>query len=232
VHQKRSKAALRRLAVEVREVDLGLSDFQRLCPYRLAEEHGIPVCSLEDLASYDCAPAAISYFTKQHPEAWSAALIPDGTGRVIVENPVHLPRRRRSNVTHEMAHLLLEHDFQCILVGEGETDLQDPASRALESEAAEFAAELLVPASAAVRAAVAGWGDGQVAEFFDVSIEMARWRMNVSGARTIARRAAAKKASPSIRSNRLRSRFSRTDDQPRLPDLICRDDCGKQDADP
>ena len=197
--QKRTKAELQRLAVEIRKVDLGLTEFERLCPYRLAEEHGTAVYSIEELAAYGCPQDAIDYFSAQHPESWSAALIPDGTGRFIVENTVHLPRRRRSNVAHEVAHLLLEHELDCVLLSDGQSGCRNPASRSLEAEAAELAAELLLPAAAARRAAVAGKTDEQVADTFDVSTELARWRMNVSGARLIAQRAANKRGRSSAK---------------------------------
>lgn len=134
--KKRSKAELRRLAAEIRETDLGLTEFQRLCPYRLAEEHGTDVYSLEDLAASGCPLQAIDYFTSVDSEAWSAALVPNGTGRFIVENTVHLPRRRRSNVAHEMAHLLLEHEFDRVLFTDGKRGCRNPATREMEEEAA------------------------------------------------------------------------------------------------
>jgi hypothetical protein len=202
VVKKRSKAELRRLAAEIRETDLGLTEFQRLCPYRLAEEHGTDVYSLEDLAASGCPLQAIDYFTSVDSEAWSAALVPNGTGRFIVENTVHLPRRRRSNVAHEMAHLLLEHEFDRVLFTDGKRGCRNPATREMEEEAAELSGELLLPAAAAARAAVAGKTDEQVGDLFDVSTEFARWRLNVTGARLIAHRAASKRATTSARTQR------------------------------
>lgn len=137
---------------------------QRLCPYQLAEEHGTDVYSLEELAASGCPQQAIDYFTSVDPEAWSAALVPNGTGRFIVENTVHLPRRRRSNVAHEMARLLLEHEFDRVLFTDGKRGCRNPATREMEEEAAELSGELLLPAAAAARAAVAGKTDEQVGD--------------------------------------------------------------------
>jgi hypothetical protein len=64
----------------------------------------------------------------------------------------------------------------------------------MEGQAAELSGELLVPGAAARRAAAHGRSDDQVADQFDVSTEFARWRMNVTGARRIATRAAARGA--------------------------------------
>jgi Zn-dependent peptidase ImmA (M78 family) len=189
VTRKRSKAELGRLAVEIRKVDLGLTEYERLCPYQHADEHGVDVYSLTDLAAAGCPQEAIDFFTSVRPESWSAALVPNGTGQFIVENGIHLPRRRRSNVAHEMAHLLLEHEFDRILFTDGMRGCRNPATKEMEYEAAE----LLLPSAAARWAAALKKTDEEVADLFDVSVEFARWRMNATGARLIAQRAARKR---------------------------------------
>lgn len=185
----RTKADLRRLAVEIRTTDLGLTDRQPLDPYQLAEEHGVDVYSLPDLAAAGCPQETIDFFTSVEPDAWSAALVPAGTGQFIIENHAHTPPRRRSNLGHEMAHLLLEHEFDRILFSDGK-GCRDPANRPLEREAAELAGELLLPIAAARPAAMKGCPEQQLADEYGVSVEIARWRMNVSGGHTIAQRAA------------------------------------------
>jgi len=188
-----TKAALARLAAEVRENELKANPYQRICPYDLADLYGVAVYTLQGLADSGCPPEAIEFFTSVRPEAWSAALVPNGTGQFIVENDVHTHRRRRSNIAHEMAHLLLEHEFDRILFTNGKRGCANPASKEMETQAAELSGELLLPAAAARRAAVYGLSDDQVAERFDVSAEFARWRLNVTGARRIASRTARKK---------------------------------------
>jgi hypothetical protein len=189
-----TKAGLARLAAEVRVNELGVSPHQRICPYNLADLYGVAVYTLRDLAESGCPPEAIEFFTSVRPEAWSAALVPSGTGQFIVENDGHAPRRRRSNIAHEMSHLLLEHEFDRILFTNGKRGCANPASKEMEGQAAELSGELLLPAAAARRAAAYGLSDDQVADQFDVSTEFARWRMNVTGARRIASRAALKRS--------------------------------------
>jgi len=193
VAQRWTKAKLADLAIEVR-AELGLRPDQRLDPYLLAAEYGIPVYRLDELSQHGCSQKAIDYFTKLRPGCWSAALVSCGTGMFIVENTAHGPCRRRSNLAHEMAHVLLEHDFQHILFTDDGCRHHDAASKKIEQDATNLAGELLIPTQAARRAALARLTDEQVAEQFDVSIEFARWRMNTSGARIIAKRAADKRA--------------------------------------
>ena len=60
-----------------------------------------------------------------------------------------------------------------------------------EQQANELAGELLVPSSVALRLAWQRATDEQVALMFDVSLKIAAWRMNATGARLIVRRAIA-----------------------------------------
>lgn len=180
-----NKAELGRLALELRG-EVGVDAHAAFDPYRLAEQYGIEVHLLSTL---DCVPAA-AHFTVTRPAAFSGALVPVGTGAVILENDAHDRRRRRSTAAHEMAHWVREHPFTTPLMASSERGCRI-GDREQEAEATELAGQLLVPTDGAVRLAFRDATDEDAAERFDVSIEMARWRMNGSGARKRARRAAA-----------------------------------------
>ncbi|PXY31880.1 ImmA/IrrE family metallo-endopeptidase [Prauserella muralis] len=185
------KAEAKRLALQVRE-ELGVAVFAPLDPYALAELYGIEVCDL----SHPTLPAdAVRHFTGPAAAAFSGALLAVGTGRVIVENHVHEPTRRRSTIAHEMAHVLLEHDVDLLLTAE---DLCQSSASAVEQEANELAGELLVPRDAATVAAFRGWTDASVARYFRVSESMARWRMNATAARRVACRSRNKWLRPAV----------------------------------
>lgn len=175
------KATARRLAADVRD-ELGIAAFEPLDPYALARLYGVEVFTLD-------APwlprDAVEHFTGTAAESFSGALIQIGTGCVIVENHTHTDTRRRSTVAHEMAHVLLEHEFGVLVTGG--TSCRSTTTE-IEQEAAELSGELLLPRDAARTAAFRGWTDTTIARYFRVSERMARWRMNVTGARRIARR--------------------------------------------
>ena len=79
-----------------------------------------------------------------------------------------------------MSHLVLEHKFgQVMLTADGYRAF----SQDKEQEADWLGGELLIPYAAAERAARLDWDDEQVADTYDVSIQLARMRMNYSGAR-------------------------------------------------
>ncbi|HSX65924.1 ImmA/IrrE family metallo-endopeptidase [Nocardioides sp.] len=178
-----NKAACKRLAVEVR-AELGLDPMQALNPWDLAELYGIRVVALGDLA---LDHAIRDHFHAVRPEVFSGALLPHRSGAVIVENDAHPLARRRSTMGHELAHLVAEHQFGTSLVNERGCRTADKLQ---EDEAAEISGELLVPSDAAKRLARQKATDDEVALRFGVSIELARWRMNATGARIIAQRAA------------------------------------------
>jgi Zn-dependent peptidase ImmA (M78 family) len=118
-------------------------------------------------------------------------LIPVGTGAVILENDSHDPFRRRSTMAHEMAHVVLGHSFTPGVVDERGCRL---SSQEDELEAAHLGGELLLPLTAAKALAFRDCTDEQAAARFQVSIEIARWRLNGTGARKLVRNARAKAA--------------------------------------
>lgn len=169
--------------------DLGLDLMDPLDPYELAEKHGIPVYSISQLKNSDCAPETVHHFLVTRSKAWSAAIIPVGHARIVIENDAHELVRRRSNLAHEMSHHLLEHDFPDTLL----TEEHDRAfSPKLEKEALFLSGELLFPEKACIKLAFKGADNDAVGSGFDVSTQFAQMRMK--GARVLAANALRKQA--------------------------------------
>jgi Zn-dependent peptidase ImmA (M78 family) len=175
------KTEARKLALELR-AELGLDAYSQFDPYALAVEYGIPVFRLRDLGQDPAAREAAAHYTQDGSATFSAALVAVGSKRLILDNDAHDPRRRRNSVSHEMSHLVLEHEFNEVL-------LTADGCRAFrldkEEEADWLGGELLIPYAAAERAARLDWDDEQVADAYGVSIPLARMRMNFSGARKV-----------------------------------------------
>lgn len=179
-----NKAACKRLAAELRR-EIGLNPMDALDPWKLAEMYGIAVIPLTSLP---VTSEIRDHFTLSRPEVFSGALVPVGNGAVIVENDSHPPVRRRSTMGHELAHVFGEHKFDTSLVNERGCRI---ANQIQEEEASEIAGELLVPFESAKLLARRKATNEAVALQFGVSIDLARWRMDATGARLIARRYAA-----------------------------------------
>ncbi|MDO9455250.1 ImmA/IrrE family metallo-endopeptidase [Nocardioides sp.] len=181
---------MREVAQEER-AGLGLADDEPLDPHALAAEHGIPVYSLTDLLEQDLPPETHEHFQTAATDAWSAALVPLGAARIIVENDAHAQVRRRSNIAHELGHHFLEHEFDAVILGSDHRRQFNPEH---EKQATFMSGELLIPEQAARQAAKQGWDDQQVASRFQVSTQFAQMRM--AGARVIAARTAKKYGRP------------------------------------
>lgn len=166
------------IAVEERS-ELGLGSFDPLDPWELAELHGVRILKLSQLASNGPSAEAVDAFTGHRQSVFSAALLPLGNGAMIVENDSHSRARRVANVTHEMSHVLLEHDFHASLANGDCRGTTSPTER----QADRLAIELLVPGAAGLACARRGLSDDEVADMFGISAEMARMCLNLTGAR-------------------------------------------------
>ena len=171
------KTEAKALALEVRS-EIGLTAHQALDPHVLAREYGIPVYQFSEL---NVTPETLRRYGVDSPQIFSGALIDHGRGVAIVENDFHALPRRRSTLSHELAHVLLEHSHELSLT----YDRKCGAAAEQEDEADWLAAELLIPSDAAFRMAWADTPDQVVAQRFVVSLVYAQWRMNHSGARKI-----------------------------------------------
>lgn len=180
------KTEAKKLAVEVR-LELGLTAHEVFDPYALAREYGVDVKPISTLGleEIDLETA------RDGRTGLSGMVIADGHRLIIVENDFHAEVRRRSTVSHEMSHILLDHEHPALLT----YDRRCGSAADQEEEATWLAGELLIPHDAAVRMAWKAASDAEVADSFDVSIQQARWRMNHSGARRIAERSSRKRAS-------------------------------------
>ena len=179
-----NKAACKRLAAEVR-AEIGLQPMDALDPWKLAEVYGVEVIRLSALP---VSSEIREHLTVARQDLFSGALVPLGNGAVIVENDSHPPARRRSTMGHELAHIFGEHKFGTSLVNERGCRLADQLQ---EDEAAEIGGELLIPFEAARQLACRKATNEEVALQFGVSTDLARWRMDATGARLIAQRQAA-----------------------------------------
>lgn len=180
-------AQAERLAASVR-AELGLDLHDRLDPEGLAEEYGVPVVPITDLIAEGALSASIQQLTVIDDGCFSAGTVLAGSSRLIIFNPVHGDGRLANSVTHELAHLLLEHR-PGPAIGPGGCRVWD---QEMEDEANLLAATLLVSRDAALACARVGLPHEIGAARFGVSTELMRWRTGHSGAARQAQAAARK----------------------------------------
>lgn len=185
---KWTQKEMAKVAAEERAA-LGLNLMDPLDPYILAETWGIPVYAISVLSAEDCPSETIEHFRTSSSKRWSAALIPVGSGRIIIENDSHQTVRRRSSVAHEMSHHILEHAFPEGVLGSDHDQLY---SKTLEKQALFMSGELLAPNEACKKLAFKDADNATVADRFNISTQMAQ--MQMKGPRSYAKHALAKQA--------------------------------------
>jgi Zn-dependent peptidase ImmA (M78 family) len=97
---------------------------------------------------------------------------------LVVFNDANVAPRQTSDVAHELSHLILNHEMRPVLDERGCRQLD----RGLEDEANWLGPALLVSEEAALHIARQGWTVPRAAKEYEVSEEVARFRLNVTAA--------------------------------------------------
>jgi Zn-dependent peptidase ImmA (M78 family) len=172
-HRRGFKADTDRLVRSIR-ADFGCSQLDALDPFELAVDLRIPVLPLSAITP----EVWLEYRGSTLRGRFHAATLRDGSGYFIVHDDEASVLRQRSNLAHELGHIFLEHDHPPVNSGE---ELSRDVG--VEAEAQWFGFALLVPAEAALALARSGMSDESAAERMGVSVDAARYRLNVTGAR-------------------------------------------------
>lgn len=119
--------------------------------------------------------------TVEDAGAWSAITVSAYGRDAILVNPAHSRARYSSDVMHEMAHLILNHEPSAMFfVGNGDVALRTYNPSA-EEEAGWLAGALLVPRVALVHLRRRRVALDKACEMYQVSRRMMDFRMNVTG---------------------------------------------------
>ncbi len=168
------KSEAERIAKSVR-ADLGLGPADPVAPEALADLPGVQIRSGDELIPRDRFVA----HNELQPDAFFACTFrPSGDRIVIVFNPLSAPSRRMSDLAHEFAHILLDHDLSRIEKLGGVTFLScDPLQ---EEEAAWLSGCLILPRPLLLAEVRRGASASDIAQRHGVSESMARYRLNVT----------------------------------------------------
>ncbi|MHB1008434.1 MAG: ImmA/IrrE family metallo-endopeptidase [Propionibacteriaceae bacterium] len=168
------KAAAEREAAHLR-TNLGLGATDPLDLAKAAAHLGIKVISAEELVPR----AQLEELEQIQAFSFSAATFEIADRKFIVTNPIRSPGRRNSDMAHELAHVLLKHELSEVREVAGvpfRTCRPDE-----EEEATTFGGTLLLPRSLLLAAAKAQVTPAEIAERYDVTVEMAYYRYNTTG---------------------------------------------------
>lgn len=154
---------------------MGLKLTDPLDAVALGKHLGASVRSADELTSL----ANLEELDALQKGAFSACTFDLGERTVIVYSPLSSLGRRQSDISHESAHLLLEHSVKEIETFGGLSFFTcDPDE---EQEANWLAGCLLLPRELLVRATRNGLDSDDIAERYNVSSQMASFRIRTTG---------------------------------------------------
>jgi hypothetical protein len=139
----------------------------------------ITLWSLNDIPDLDAQTKII--LTKDS-RSWSAATISSGGEHLIIYNPVHSKARTSSNIMHEISHIVIGHEPARVDVSEDNIMLLNTYDKTQEEEADWLCGCLLLPREAALKIKRSKLADSKAAELYGISLDMLKYRMNVTGA--------------------------------------------------
>lgn len=172
--QRGFKAAAEKRAEQVR-AELGLDPWDALDPRDVADSLGISVVSASELVDV----SRLQELEDLQTFAFSAATFEIGGRKIIVTNPLRTSGRTNSDLAHELAHVLLEHELSELReVGGVPFRTCRPDQ---EEEATTLGATLLLPRPLLVAAVRRRSEPADIAFQYGVTIEMARYRYNTTG---------------------------------------------------
>ncbi len=169
------KSEAEKIARDVR-TELGMRTAQSVAPEALADLLGIEVRAGDELIPR----RRFTELERVQPGAFSACTFRPSADRVVVVyNPLSAKSRQRSDLAHELAHTLLEHELSRVEKLGDVTFLScDPTQ---EEEAAWLSGCLLLPRALLLSEIRRGSGARDIAKKYGVSERMAQYRLDVTG---------------------------------------------------
>ncbi|AEA44965.1 ImmA/IrrE family metallo-endopeptidase [Fluviicola taffensis] len=168
-------------SIELRK-DLGLNSNDALCAFDLIAHLNIPLFVPQDFKELDTKH--LDELLGNGKEHWSAVTIPLKNDKyLIIHNPEHSAQRQQSNLMHELAHVICDHKVDPKIEETGLAGMLRHHDQEQENEAIWFGGCLQLPREALIWALKKSMTNNEIAEHFNASVEMVRYRIGVTGAK-------------------------------------------------
>jgi Zn-dependent peptidase ImmA (M78 family) len=191
------KSWAERLAGGIRR-DLDLAPHAPLPPPQLAEYLDVRLWTPHDVPGL---PAKVlDQLLEKDPWGWSAVTQTIGDRITVIYNPRHSPGRRASNITHELAHVLLDHEPSKVILSPDGGIIMRTFDVRQEDEAGWLSGCLLLPRVALIHAIRRGLSVSDTAEEYGVSEVLLNYRTRITGVAAQAARSTRRKSTSPHRS--------------------------------
>jgi hypothetical protein len=172
------KSWAERTALVVRR-DLRLHPHAPLSPVVLADYLDVTLWTPRDVPGL---PAEVAnQLLETDPWGWSAVSQQIDGRVVVIYNPRHSPGHQTSNIVHELAHLLLDHEPATVILSPDGDMAMRTFNAKQEDEANWLAWCLLLPRDVLLRAMATQKTEAQIAEEYGVTETLVTFRARICG---------------------------------------------------
>lgn len=175
------KAWCERFSADKRaELDLGRAD--PLDPHKLASNLGIRVWTPNDVPGLSGDSLDVLLFNDgKTPSCWSAVTLVVESITLVILNSSHTAGRQASDLTHELAHRILNHKTHEMSANAAGVMMLSAYDKKQEDEADWLSSCLLLPREALVSIKKQSMAAEYAAKTYGVSLQMLKYRMAMTG---------------------------------------------------
>lgn len=172
------KAWAERTATSIR-TELGLSKTAPLEPARLAEHLDVVLWTCADVPGI--TPDILQQLAVNDPWGWSAVTVAVEGRIIVVCNDRKSGGRQASDITHELAHVILSHEPATVILSESVDLSMRTFDQKQEDEANCLAWALLLPRDALFDARKSRLSVDSIATTFGVTETLVQYRLRMTG---------------------------------------------------
>ena len=159
--------------------ELSLSATERLDPRQLAAYLQVQLRTPRDIEGLPAE--SVNQLLVVDPSGWSAVTIEKGGAALIIYNPTHSDGRQASDITHELAHIILGHKPATLIMSHDGNLVMRSYDQKQEDEANWLAAALLLPREALLHCKRRKLDAAEMANQFGVSEALVLYRLRITG---------------------------------------------------
>jgi Zn-dependent peptidase ImmA (M78 family) len=159
--------------------ELGLSSFEQLNPRQLAEYLEIKLLTPSEVPGM--TDELLHQLLTVDPWGWSAVTIAQGDTALIIFNPRHSAGRQASDITHELAHIILGHQPATMIMSSDGSLVMRSYDQKQEDEANWLAWAILLPREALLSMKRKNATVVDIASAFGVTETLVQYRLRITG---------------------------------------------------
>lgn len=174
------KAKAEKIAISYRK-ELGIQPHEALCGFVLANHLKIKVCKPLDIFPKNTNIDDL-IGTPEKDNGWSALTMITGKGtKLIIHNNLHSPTRQQSNLMHEIAHIICNHEYKKLPDVLNLPSLMRDYNPQQEEEAIYLGSVLQIPREGLLWNLKQRKSYDEIADYYTASKSMVTFRVNSTG---------------------------------------------------